>query len=266
MSSVNGCTLCIGRNSWAPCSARSWLISAVIHIALPFLLGSLVVEGSRYAIAPASAGGASASNAKAFSPISLELVASAPVPEQPVVPSEPQEAPPLEAPKDVEPPPKVDDIVKPLVKKKPSVKPKVVQPTKKVTAKEPPQVAQNSAVLPSAPSTTTPDAPSAGLAQQQPGVGSGESTTAASPDYLRNPPPAYPRESRYNKEEGTVLLAVELDGDGVVSQISLRKSSNFSRLDEAALAAVRRWKFKPARVAGVGVSSSIVVPVKFVLD
>jgi len=266
VSSVNGCTLCTG-TSWSPCSARSWLISAAIHVTLPFLLGSLLVEGSRYAMAPASAGGAAgavSSFQRDPSPISVELVAAAPREEERVALPEPQEVLPLE-------PPKVDEMVKPQVVKKVPAKPKPIkrdQP-KPVVPRELAQPVAQAAAEPvsSAPAATLSGAPGSHASLEPQGVGSGESaTTAASPDYLRNPPPPYPRESRYNKEEGTVLLAVELNGEGEVSQISLRKSSNFPKLDEAALSAVRRWKFKPARVAGIGVSSSIVVPVKFVLN
>jgi protein TonB len=43
----------------------------------------------------------------------------------------------------------------------------------------------------------------------------------------------------------------------------LKQSSGFPLLDEAAIAAVRRWTFEPARIDGRAVASQVVVPVRF---
>lgn len=95
-------------------------------------------------------------------------------------------------------------------------------------------------------------------------AGAGEIARGA-PDYLRNPPPIYPRSSRLSGEEGVVVLTVRIDTSGVVLDLTLKRSSQFSRLDQAALESVRDWKFKPARIAGLAVASTVEVPVKFVL-
>ena len=65
--------------------------------------------------------------------------------------------------------------------------------------------------------------------------------------HLNNPKPVYPAVSRRLKEEGTVVLDVFILADGSVGELRVKRSSGFSRLDEAALAAVRRWKYVPAR-------------------
>lgn len=65
--------------------------------------------------------------------------------------------------------------------------------------------------------------------------------------HLNNPKPVYPAVSRRLKEEGSVVLEVFIQADGSVGDLRVKRSSGFPRLDEAALAAVRRWKYLPAR-------------------
>jgi protein TonB len=60
--------------------------------------------------------------------------------------------------------------------------------------------------------------------------------------------PDYPAIARKRKEEGTVTLLITLEGANVLS-VTVEKSSGFSALDEAAAAAVRRWRFEPGRNA-----------------
>ena len=75
--------------------------------------------------------------------------------------------------------------------------------------------------------------------------------------YLNNPPPAYPAVARRAGEQGKVVLRVLVNASGSPDKVEIRSSSGFSRLDDAALDAVRRWRFVPARqgdkpVAAVG--------------
>ena len=57
--------------------------------------------------------------------------------------------------------------------------------------------------------------------------------------------PAYPTMSRKLLEEGSVDLAIEVGNDGGLRGVRVVSSSGHARLDEAALAAVRAWTFKP---------------------
>lgn len=82
-------------------------------------------------------------------------------------------------------------------------------------------------------------------------------------DYLNNPAPTYPVFSRRNREQGTVLLNVRVSAQGQAEQVQLKRSSGFSRLDEAALAAVQQWRFVPARRGEAMVAASVVVPITF---
>lgn len=85
-------------------------------------------------------------------------------------------------------------------------------------------------------------------------------------DLSANPVPDYPRESRVRREEGTVYLRVLVTVNGDPAQVLIFRSSGHQRLDWAALFAVRRWKFVPARRDGVAVSDWVVVPVVFALQ
>lgn len=84
-------------------------------------------------------------------------------------------------------------------------------------------------------------------------------------DYLDNPKPIYPALSRRMGEEGRVVLRVHVDANGLPSTIGLHASSGSDRLDQAAFAAVRRWKFVPARRGDEAISASVLVPIVFSL-
>jgi TonB family protein len=93
-------------------------------------------------------------------------------------------------------------------------------------------------------------------------LGTGE--TKESPGYLLNPHPPYPEEARQLRQAGQVLLRVKVDDQGAVESVELAKSSGYPLLDESALQTVEReWKFQPARLAGVAVSSTVDVPIVF---
>lgn len=79
-------------------------------------------------------------------------------------------------------------------------------------------------------------------------------------------PPRYPVESRRRKEQGTVELLLILGIDGAVESISVAKTSGFARLDDAALSAVRRWRWQPTSRNGAPVKVRGVVEIPFVLQ
>jgi TonB family protein len=72
----------------------------------------------------------------------------------------------------------------------------------------------------------------------------------AKKDDTQCPPPEYPSISRRKGERGTVTLLVEIRADGQVSAVSVNTSSGYKNLDEAALSAVRTWKYTPATTNG----------------
>lgn len=79
-------------------------------------------------------------------------------------------------------------------------------------------------------------------------------------------PPSYPIESRRKREQGTVELLVIIGTDGRVETISVSRSSGFERLDKAALAAVRKWRWSPTIRDGMATKVRGIVPIPFVLQ
>lgn len=84
-------------------------------------------------------------------------------------------------------------------------------------------------------------------------------------DYLRNPSPVYPPASRRLGEEGRVVLRVTVSAEGLPASVEITQSSGYRRLDEAARAAVERWRFVPARRGALAVESSVLIPLQFAL-
>jgi len=79
-------------------------------------------------------------------------------------------------------------------------------------------------------------------------------------------PPVYPPMSRRLGETGKVVLRVELDETGRVSTAQVASSSGSTRLDAAALAAVRSWRCNPAQRDGQAVRSVATQPFNFTLE
>ena len=78
-----------------------------------------------------------------------------------------------------------------------------------------------------------------------------------------NPRPEYPRAAREAGWEGTVVLQVLVLSDGTAGNVALHKTSGYSILDEAALAAVKGWQFIPAMDGNFPVQSVVRMPVRF---
>jgi TonB family protein len=89
---------------------------------------------------------------------------------------------------------------------------------------------------------------------------------SAQPTHALNPPPDYPITLRQRGIEGTVWLRVHVDRSGLPEQIILFKTSGYRLFDEAALRAVARWRFRPARSNGQYFASWVEFPVRFILQ
>jgi protein TonB len=81
-----------------------------------------------------------------------------------------------------------------------------------------------------------------------------------------NPPPEYPPASRLRGEQGRVTLLVQVDPLGEVRDLSVLGSSGHAALDGAALRAVRRWRFEPARQGGTPIYATVTVGITFQLE
>jgi protein TonB len=84
--------------------------------------------------------------------------------------------------------------------------------------------------------------------------------------YLQNPQPRYPMSARRRGEQGTVLLKVLVSREGSAASVSVAASSGSTSLDEAALEAVRRWRFVPAKRGAQPIEAWHLVPIVFKLE
>jgi protein TonB len=84
--------------------------------------------------------------------------------------------------------------------------------------------------------------------------------------YLNNPAPQYPQVSRRVGEQGRVLLRVLVSSSGLADSVQVETSSGSSKLDQAALKAVEKWNFVPAKRSNQPVSAYVLVPIKFSLN
>ncbi len=83
--------------------------------------------------------------------------------------------------------------------------------------------------------------------------------------YLNNPTPTYPKMATKMGWQGKVMVNVEVLTTGRAGQVSLQRSSGHEALDDAALQAVRTWRFLPARQNGQLVSKYFLIPIPFIL-
>ncbi|SFM11798.1 energy transducer TonB [Pelosinus propionicus] len=95
--------------------------------------------------------------------------------------------------------------------------------------------------------------------------GGGSRGGIAAPGILSRVDPSYPAEARQAGLEGTAELRVQILANGRPGEISVSKSTGHSSLDDAAVAAVAKWRFIPAkdRDSGKTVSCYTSLPVSF---
>ncbi len=232
----------------------AFLCAVLLHGGIFYVLRSGLVEGPEFSV---SVGDSS---------LEVDLVAAAPAPEaaveppvEPVVEPPPPEPPPVQ---EIPPPPVPEEIPPPPEAMVEPAPPPPVAPPKP----QPPKPAKK----PAPRRTTAPAVAVGDGSSATPGL---DATTArasngdrAKPGYLRNPHPSYPEEARRARQEGAVQLRIRVSADGSVLSATITRTSGFPQLDERALSTVReRWKFKPARVAGVAIASEVIVPIRFSL-
>jgi protein TonB len=195
----------------------------------------------------------------AFAELAVEMVPARPDPMRAEPPAPRGETPPETAP--VAPPPRAEPtrprkaVVRASAKQAPSGDEAPAIAATPAPAKEP--ESGSSTGDPEAPPAPPPPTP----APPTPAV-----SVVGTPRYRSNPRPDYPVPSLRRREEGTVLLTADVKPDGTTSAVSLKQSCGFPMLDKAAIDAVRRWTFEPARVDGRAVATQVVVPVRFSLD
>ncbi len=90
-----------------------------------------------------------------------------------------------------------------------------------------------------------------------------EGVEATAPRSFRNPPPPYPPEAFRRGIQGVTSLWVEVNPQGRAFLVVMESSSGSVILDEVAASAVAKWIFIPARRAGIPVSGSIRIRIRF---
>jgi protein TonB len=108
--------------------------------------------------------------------------------------------------------------------------------------------------------------PGAGPAGAGPAGAAGSSPPRYGLGSAANPIPDYPDIARDRGWEGLVVLSVAVASDGRAESVSVARSTGHDVLDRAARDAVRRWRFEPARRAGMPVAATVEVPIRFRLD
>jgi protein TonB len=154
-------------------------------------------------------------------------------------------------------PPKQE--VKPVVKAAPT--PPLPTPTP-----EPAPVMAQPAPAPAAPAAPAIEASTVAAAPAAPPAPARIELPSSDAAYLRNPKPSYPALSRRLGEQGKVIVRVLIGVDGSAQQAEIRTSSGYERLDQAALATVRSWRYVPGKRNGTAEAMWFNVPINFVLE
>lgn len=131
--------------------------------------------------------------------------------------------------------------------------PPIPSPAKRALATPPPVRSQPIAVAMRTPTPFNSSAPAGASVDQFP---------RQAPN---NPAPNYPREALAAGIEGRVMLRVTIEADGAVGAARVSTSSGSASLDDAALAAIRSWRFEPARRGGEAVPYEVIVPIRFAI-
>jgi len=77
--------------------------------------------------------------------------------------------------------------------------------------------------------------------------------------------PKYPKKAKENGVEGTVIVQFFVDEKGQVTETNILKGIPNTGLDEAAIAAIRKTRFLPAKQRERAVGVWISIPVNFKL-
>lgn len=222
---------------------HSWLASALVILAHAGVIYWLITQSPPEKV-----------QAPAAKPMMVSLIAP-PAPEPELVPV-------IEPPK-----PQIKPVVKPVVKPKKvveKIKP-IETPTERfveATIEQPVVEEVPAATVEPAKVAEAPKAPP--VAEKIVEEKMEPPTIGAS--YLYNPAPDYPSASRRLGEEGRVEMKVLISADGAAQDVQIQKSSGSERLDNAAIRAVKRWRFIPYKKNNQALSAYVIVPVKFSLD
>jgi protein TonB len=111
-----------------------------------------------------------------------------------------------------------------------------------------------------------------GLGKSGEGAGGGGAASGEALSGLAHPlggyqvKPRYPESARRVGAQGITLLKLRVLENGKVGEVHIEKSAGHADLDRAAVDAVKRWLFEPARMGKIPVAVWVLLPVKFELQ
>jgi periplasmic protein TonB len=197
-------------------------------------------------------------------PITVSLIAAAPIIDS--VPVEPKEqTKKIKQPKEIVQPKKITPQISKKEKVITPVKPveKAVEPMIQASAPEVREISHEPVKEETAPAPANEPTPEKATAKAEEDKIDPPKFGVA---YLNNPAPKYPTLSKRAGEHGRVVLKVLVSAKGDAETVEVDTSSGSDRLDNAAMEAVKRWRFVPARKGGQALSAYVLVPIKFSLD
>jgi periplasmic protein TonB len=204
---------------------------------------------------------------------------------RPVTPPRPTETPvPAEAPP--APPPAEPEPPRPSAPEPPPAPPVAVTPAPPAPAPVAPPAPVAASTPPAGPpvrvptsdqpvgaaATSTPGTFTAPLPPSPPATGRSSALATVPSDGItqRALPrggyqyrPSYPSSARASGIQGTTLLEVLVTVEGRVTDVVVKESAGHPALDEAAVDAVRRWRFEPARRGSEPVAMRVELPFEF---
>ncbi|MBO9716941.1 MAG: energy transducer TonB [Pseudoxanthomonas sp.] len=132
-------------------------------------------------------------------------------------------------------------------------------------AGEAPRVVEEAAPVASAPAEPTPLPPS--IEETAPAAGANAQQEAPSPLPDQSPSPRYPVDAMRRGDTGTVVVQVQVDAQGEPVSVDVLERSGSRDLDRAAVEAVSKWRFAPARDAGGNaIAGSLSIPIDFKME
>lgn len=211
----------------------AWTVALLVHVLFFSLTGKMFIKPSQFAISPTRE-------------IDINLI------------DEPREVV------------KVQEEARPVVKKAEKIIPKIPKPTVKVIEKvksiTPKQLIEPKQIGKTVEKPKQIVVPKHLVNYKQVVVPSTQVRVEAKPDYIQNPPPPYPDLAKQMRQEGIVMLSVDVNKEGDPVDVEIIQSSGFRLLDQAAVKAVRHWKFQPGRVGDIAIESKVEVPIRFRLQ
>jgi len=83
------------------------------------------------------------------------------------------------------------------------------------------------------------------------------------PVLVDGPAPSYPPLALRQGWEGTTLVRITVAADGSVADVAVEETSGYELLDDAALKAIRAWRFEPGLLGGLAREADLLHRVRF---